>query len=138
MEGSPHLEHHDNHRQACPRFIIRTISILDPLRGPYRPAWVRSLKEEKQRLVTIRAVARTIISTTDNTTIDDITIDDYLNIYERFYHPNPIPHNMKGAIIPMRAAKKRTKPYYVLNFPPPHTEPGSQMLGDYNEPRCPV
>jgi hypothetical protein len=96
------------------------------LKGPYGPAWVRALEEEKHRLDTIplvapegvRAVARTITSATDDTTIDDRTIEDYLNIYERFYHPNPVPHYMKGVIIPMREAKKRTKPYYVLNFPP--------------------
>jgi hypothetical protein len=85
-------------------------------------------EEEKQRLDTIspivpegiRAVARTITSATDDTTIDDKTIEDYLNIYERFYHPNSVPHYMKGVIISMREAKKLTKHYYVLNFPP-HT-----------------
>jgi hypothetical protein len=76
------------------------------------------LEEKKHRLDTIRAVARTITSATDDTAIDDRTIEDYLNIYERFYHPNPVPHYMKGVIIPMREAKKRTKPYYVLNLPP--------------------
>jgi hypothetical protein len=38
--------------------------------------------------------------------------------HERFYHPNPVPHYMKGVIIPMRETKKWTKPYYALNFPP--------------------
>jgi hypothetical protein len=126
MEGSPYPGHHETFAKPCTRFVIQNCKHSRCATGTLWTSWVGALEEENQRLDTIpavaqertRAVARTITSATDDTTIDDRAIEDYLNIYERFYQPNPIPHCMKGVIIPMREAKKRTKPYYVLNFPP--------------------
>jgi hypothetical protein len=90
----------------------RTVSILD------RCEYLMNQPGFELWKTYYQPVARTITSATDDTTIDDRIIEDYLNIYEQIYHPNPGPHYMKGNIIPMREAKKRTKPYYVLNLPP--------------------